>query len=680
MTHNCLDQETSPYLLQHQDNPVHWQPWGPAALELARTTNRPILLSIGYAACHWCHVMAHESFEDPGCAEIMNELFVSIKVDREERPDIDAIYQSALVFLGQQGGWPLTMFLTPAGEPFWGGTYFPNPARYGRPGFPDVLRRVSEIFKSDPDTIDQNREALGGALNRLAASATPGSLSLDDLDPLVQRMLGDMDTLHGGTRDAPKFPRPFLYEFLWRGYLRTGDLRTKELVTMSLDNICQGGIYDHLGGGFSRYSTDELWLAPHFEKMLYDNGSLLDVLRLVWQETRSPLYEARIRETVNWLLHEMVADGGGFAASLDADSEGAEGRFYVWSETEIDRTLGPDAAFFKEIYGVAAGGNWEGTNILNRLGKLPLEPTESEALLAACRAKLLERRGERERPGWDDKVLADWNGLAIRALALAGQTLGEDEWVAAARRAFHFVVDSMSSSEKPARLHHSFRAGQAAHTAVSDDYVHMTGAALGLHEVTGEPAYLAQAQAWIKTLDQHYVDEENGGYFFTADDAEALISRTRTAIDNASPSGNGAVVGWLARLYHLTGEARYRERADEIIGAFAGDAPSMYHSLQTLMNGFEDLANPVQVAILGTRAQSDTALLLDAVHATSIPNLVLSVIAPGAPLPTHHPATGKTQKGDIATAYVCVGTSCSLPITSPAALRDQLRGTTNQVA
>jgi uncharacterized protein len=680
MTRNRLDQETSPYLLQHQDNPVHWQPWGPKALDLARQAERPILLSIGYAACHWCHVMAHESFEDHACAEVMNSLFVNIKVDREERPDIDAIYQSALALLGQQGGWPLTMFLTPDGQPFWGGTYFPNPARYGRPAFPEVLRRVDEVYRTDPQTITQNQTELTTALDKMAASATPGTLTPADLDPLALRVLNDMDTVHGGTRGAPKFPRPFMFEFLWRAYRRTGNPRYKDAVTLSLDNISQGGIYDHLGGGFARYSTDELWLAPHFEKMLYDNGSLIDVLRLVWQETRSPLYEARIRESIGWLLREMVAEGGGFAASLDADSEGAEGVFYVWSEVDIDRLLGAEASHFKDVYDVSASGNWEGTNILNRLAHLPLGDPGNEARLTACRATLLDHRRGRERPGWDDKVLADWNGLAIRALALAGRTFDEDTWITAAQHAFQFIVENMTLIAEAPRLHHSYRAGRASHAAVLDDYVNMIGAALGLHEVTDDPHYLSQAEAWITVLDAHYRDLMNGAYFFTADDAEALITRTRTAIDNATPSGNGAIVGWLARLYHLTGNTRYRTRAEEIVGAFAGDADRHFHSLQTLLNGFEDLANPIQVVIIGDRSETLAAALLNVTHDTSLPNLALSVVTPAATLPPGHPAAGKTQSDGIATAYVCVGTTCSLPLTTPDALRAQLRATAAEAA
>ena len=360
---NRLGAETSPYLLQHANNPVHWWPWGEEALAEAKRTNRPILLSVGYAACHWCHVMAHESFESPDVAAVMNELFVNIKVDREERPDVDAIYMQALQVLGEPGGWPLTMFCTPAGEPFWGGTYFPYPARYGRPSFVDVLRGVAQAFHDKPDEVETNRAGLLQALQRKATSKAVEfkgdgpPIPLELLDQIAQRIAEECDPVWGGIGQAPKFPSPYLFEMLWRGWLRDRDnTRLFESVTVTLDRMCQGGIYDHLGGGFARYATDNEWLIPHFEKMLYDNAQLVDLLTLVWQETKSPLYAARIAETCDWVLREMVAEGGGFAATYDADCEGVEGKFYVWDEAEIDAVLGDDAAFFKQVYDVTAAG------------------------------------------------------------------------------------------------------------------------------------------------------------------------------------------------------------------------------------------------------------------------------------------------------------------------------------
>ena len=467
---NRLAQATSPYLLQHAHNPVDWWQWGPQALATAKRENKPILLSVGYAACHWCHVMAHESFEDEATARVMNELFVNIKVDREERPDIDQIYMNALHLLGEQGGWPLTMFLTPKGEPVWGGTYFPKDARYGRPAFVDVLREVARMFREEPDKIEQNRRAL---LARLAEKARPEGrvvVTLDDLNGAAGQVGNMFDPVNGGLRGAPKFPQPAMLEFLWRAGMRTGDARFFETVELTLEHMAEGGIYDHLGGGFSRYSVDDRWLVPHFEKMLYDNAQLLELLALAWQRGGNPLFEQRARETVGWLEREMLTAEGAFAASLDADSEGEEGKFYVWSLKEIEDALGPDAADFAAEYDVTADGNFEGHNILNRLKYLPrsmeshaagAHAAEADKYAAArfsmLRGKLLEMREKRVRPGLDDKVLADWNGLMIAGLVNAGIILEEPGWVALGRRAFDFIAANMTAND---RLGHSYRQGQ----------------------------------------------------------------------------------------------------------------------------------------------------------------------------------------------------------------------------
>ena len=364
---NQLASQTSPYLLQHKDNPVHWRPWGPEALAEAKASGKPILLSVGYAACHWCHVMAHESFENAEIAALMNDHFINIKVDREERPDIDAIYMSALHMLGEQGGWPLTMFLTPEGEPFWGGTYFPPEPRYGRPGFPQILQEISRIFREEPQKVDANRTALTKALHARSLKDARGTPPPDLASRVAGKLLQVMDAQNGGIQGAPKFPQTGILTLLWRNYLHTEDEAFAAPVRKALDHMCEGGIYDHLGGGFARYSVDAEWLVPHFEKMLYDNALLLDLLTLVWRTTGDARYAARIEETVTWISREMIAEGGGFAASLDADSEGEEGKFYVWSQAEIDAALGEDAALFKQAYDISPAGNWEGKNIPNRL-------------------------------------------------------------------------------------------------------------------------------------------------------------------------------------------------------------------------------------------------------------------------------------------------------------------------
>jgi len=671
---NNLDRETSPYLLQHKDNPVHWQPWGDPALAEARRDNKPILLSVGYAACHWCHVMAHESFEDAAIAGLMNDLFVNIKVDREERPDLDTIYQSALALLGQPGGWPLTMFLTPDGAPFWGGTYFPATPRYGRPGFTDVLQKIAEIYRTEPDRISGNVQALRDALANLARPQQGDAIPLDVNIRAAEQLLGEVDPTHGGIGGAPKFPQVPVFEMMWRAWKHGGNPQLRDAVVHTLTCMSQGGIYDHLGGGFARYAVDAEWLVPHFEKMLYDNAQLIDLLTLVWQETRTPLFAERVRETVGWVLREMRGAAGrgghrGFASSLDADSEHEEGKFYVWSAAEIDAALGPDAPAFKTVYDVTAAGNWEGHNILNRIAHPQALDDAAEARLAAARAQLLRLRAGRVRPGWDDKVLADWNGLMIASLANASQVFGEPAWLEAAADAFAFVVGNLVVD---GRLRHSWRNGQAKHPATLDDHAHLCRAALALYEATTDASYLRQAEAWIELLDRHYWDATGGGYFFSADDTADVILRTKNAADNAVPSGNGTLVGVLARLYYLTGEERYRGRADAVVAAFSGELTRSFFSLATLLNSNELLQTGQQIVIIGAPAAADTRALLTAVYGRSLPNRILAIVAPGDRLPAAHPAFGKTQVNGAATAYVCRGTTCSLPITAAAGLSQAL--------
>ncbi|MGE5146386.1 MAG: thioredoxin domain-containing protein [Candidatus Eiseniibacteriota bacterium] len=662
---NRLGAETSPYLLQHAGNPVNWHAWGPEAFAEARDTNRPILLSVGYAACHWCHVMAHESFEDAATAALMNELYVNIKVDREERPDIDTIYQHALALTGEHGGWPLTMFLTPKGEPFWGGTYFPPTARYGRPAFRDVLRRIAEIYRNEQDKIAANTTALGEALQKLSHNEAAGAVPLGVIDQLAQQFMSMIDTAQGGLRGAPKFPQVPVFELLWRAYRRTGGRAYRDAVLVTLDRMSQGGIYDHLGGGFARYSVDDYWLVPHFEKMLYDNAQLIDLLTLAWQETRSTLYAARVAETIGWVAREMTTSEGGFASSLDADSEGVEGKYYVWTEDEIDKLLGADAAAFKVAYDVTALGNWEHKTILNRSRNPLLGAPDAEAKLAASRAILLKERATRIPPGLDDKVLADWNGLMIAALAKAGRVFDRKDWIEMAARAFRFVRMTMTET---GRLRHSWRAGRLAHPATLDDYANMCRAALALYEATFERTYIDQAQAWLDLVETHYRDDKTGGYFFTADDVGDLIVRTKTAQDQATPAGNATLVGVNARLYHLTGDDTYRARAEALVAAFSGGLERQAFGLTTLLNNNELLQDALQVVVCGAPDDAGTRALLRAVFDRSLPTLVVQLVPPGADLPASHPAHGKGQVGGRATVYVCRGATCSLPLTNEAEL------------
>ncbi|HMR30759.1 MAG TPA: thioredoxin domain-containing protein [Geminicoccaceae bacterium] len=663
---NRLAGATSPYLLQHEDNPVDWHPWGGEALAEARSRDVPILLSIGYAACHWCHVMAHESFENERIAAQMNAGFVNIKVDREERPDIDTIYMQALHLLGQQGGWPLTMFLTPDGEPFWGGTYFPPEPRWGRAGLPQVLDQISRLWRHERHKIEGNRAALGEAMRRLA-SASPGELPEPALAQAVGRGLAkELDPVNGGLGGAPKFPQAPAIDLIWQTALATGDDRLRRRVEHGLARMCQGGIYDHLGGGLARYSVDERWLVPHFEKMLYDNAQLLRLLGEAWAIDGDPLFQARAVETVDWLRREMMVEDG-FASSLDADSEGEEGRFYVWSAEEIDRKLGADAALFGRAYDVEPGGNWEGRTILNRLHEPGLAGAEEEAVLARCRARLLEVRSRRPRPGRDDKVLADWNGLMIAALADAAWRFGRPDWLAMAERAFAWIVAHLSEGD---RLHHSWRDGRRLPQAFLDDYAAMALAAMRLFELTAAPAHLDHARAWLAVLDRHYADPA-GGYFSVADDADDLVVRPKTGQDGPTPSGNALALQALARLAAITGETGHERAAEGILCAFAGEIRRMPSAFAGLLGGVALLAEPVQLVIVGDRGSRE---LLDAAASAQVTSLVLGRIGEGEALPAGHPAAGKAMVEGRATAYICVGRSCLPPIISAERLRRELAG------
>jgi uncharacterized protein YyaL (SSP411 family) len=651
MTHNRLAAETSPYLLQHAANPVHWWAWGPEALAEAKATGKPILLSVGYSACHWCHVMAHESFEDAGIAGLMNALFVNIKVDREERPDLDSLYQQSLAMMGQPGGWPLTMFLTPDGEPFWGGTYFPATAKYGRAAFPDVLEGISHTWHRDPGKIRHNVGQLRLALDQLARSPGAMGLDLDVLDRGAIDILRMIDLDDGGTVGAPKFPQPGLFRFLWNAWLRTGDQRLRHAVTVTLDHICQGGIYDHLGGGFMRYSTDPSWLVPHFEKMLYDNAQLVSLLCRAWRQTGSALYRARVFETVGWLLRDMVAEGGAFAAALDADSEGEEGLFYTWSARQIEALLDRDSAKrFARLYDVTPDGNWEGRNILHR--NHPRGGSDDESL-AAAKGFLLAERDKRVWPGRDDKVLADWNGMMITALVEAAQTFDRPDWLAAAEKAFAVVIATMTRPGH--RLAHALRLGKAAHAGVIDDHAHMARAAIALFGATGDTALLDRAAAWLDSAHDHFWDAGGGGYLLSADDTTDIITRTKPCFDSAVPSGNGAMAEALALMALATGESRWRDRAEAVLAAFSAAVPDQLANMTSLLDAFELLADPVTVTIGGPDDDPTTQALLRAA-ATCGGRLHLLLRDPnGTP-----------------SAMVCRNSVCSAPIIDPDRLRETL--------
>lgn len=642
---NRLAGETSPYLRQHQDNPVHWWPWGQAALAEAKASNRPLLLSIGYSACHWCHVMAHESFENAEIATLMNTLFVNVKIDREERPDLDTIYQQALSHMGQHGGWPLTMFCTPDGKPFWGGTYFPPAPRYGRPGFPEVLRSIDDLWQRDSERVHHNVDALLHALAE-PKRGTALTLSLAMLDQGAKAVLKAVDLEQGGLSGAPKFPQPGLFDYLWRSALRTNDQALRQAVTLTLDRICQGGITDHLGGGFMRYSTDDIWLAPHFEKMLYDNAQLIELLTLVYQDTGNVLFKTRIEECITWVSREMLAEDGAFAAALDADSEGHEGKFYTWNAQDIAALLGPDLAkTFAQAYDISLQGNWEGVNILNRSGPQPLGVEDQ---LARGRALLLAQRDTRVRPGRDDKVLADWNGMMIAALANAGFVFERDDWLAMAERAFAVIAGKMALADD--RLAHSLCQGQAGIVGFIDDLAHMARAAVMLYQSTGEPAYLAQAESWVAAADRHHWDQEFGGYFHVIHTATDVIVRTKPVIDAAVPSANGTMVQVLAMLAQITDKPAYADRAQATVAVFMDQFNEHFANMSALLTGFDLAAAPVLITL--PRGHTD---LLKPVRQAGIPNRII-------------------RWSDDGVASVCRDSVCSAPVTNAPALRHLLTG------
>ncbi|MGE0060443.1 MAG: thioredoxin domain-containing protein [Xanthobacteraceae bacterium] len=669
---NRLAGATSPYLLQHQHNPVDWWPWGPEALAEAKRANKPILLSVGYAACHWCHVMAHESFEDAATAQVMNELFVSIKVDREERPDIDQIYMQALHLLGEQGGWPLTMFLTPAGEPVWGGTYFPPESKFGRPAFKDVLREVARIFREEPESIEKNRVALLANLAQKARPAGKVVIGAQELDGFSRQIGNMIDQVHGGLRGAPKFPQSPMLEMLWRAGLRTGDARFFETVEHTLERMCEGGIYDHLGGGFSRYSVDEKWLVPHFEKMLYDNALLLELLALAYARSGNELFRRRAQETVGWLAREMTTKGGAFSASLDADSEGEEGKFYVWSKNEITELIGPEAAeFFAGHYDVSDDGNFEGHNILNRLKSVP-RGAEDEERLKTLRYIMLEAREARVRPGLDDKVLADWNGLMIAALVNAGVLLDEPSWIDMAACAFAFIAGNMTRGEEnDQRLGHSWREGQLLYPGLASDHTAMIRAALALYEVKGDSAYLDQARRWQTALDRHYADPDTGGYYLTADDAEGLLLRPHSTADDATPNHNAVAAQNLVRLAALAGDDVARAQADRLFNGVLSAAGNNLFAHVALLNALDLRLHGSEIVITG-QDDAAQALARAALKHPFIARIVLRAAADD--LPASHPAQEKIRAATGSAAFICVGERCSLPMTDVAQLSQVVDG------
>ena len=663
---NRLTDTTSPYLRQHADNPVDWWPWIPEAFDEAKRRNVPVHLSIGYAACHWCHVMARESFSDAATAEQLNRDFVSIKVDREERPDVDQIYMRALHALGEQGGWPLTMFLTPEAAPFWGGTYFPPEARWGRPSFRQVLSGVSAAWTSGDGAVAKNAAALTDHLNQaVTPSAEKPEIGL--LDAAARTILSVWDSARGSFNGAPKFPNPVVLEALWRAYRRSGDAAFREAVVNTLTYLCQGGIYDHVGGGFARYSVDAQWLVPHFEKMLYDNALLLRMLSLAHCEVSSALFRVRIDETVDWLLREMRHPHGGFAASLDADTDHEEGLTYIWTADELREALGDGYDAFAAVYDVTPGGNWEGRTILNRLAPASLGwlSDAREAALQGQRNELLSRRNKRTQPDRDDKVLADWNGLAISGLAHAARATGHPKAQDAATKAFRFVAESMSDGD---RLAHSALGDHRVFPGVATDYANMIRAALDLFALEGKAGYLERAEAWFAAAEQYHYVADCAAYSLTANDAPALIARPLSLADEATPAATGTMAANAATLFMLTGNAQYRDRAEALLGHLTSRGARDIVGTASLQSGFDTLLRGRLAFVMGKGIARD---LLDAALREADPALLAAHIEPNA-IHAGHPAEGKQPTQSDAALFLCDAVRCLPEIASAEAASEAL--------
>ena len=674
---NRLAQETSPYLLQHADNPVDWYPWGPEALDKARTENKPILLSIGYSACHWCHVMAHESFEDPATAAVMNELFVNIKVDREERPDLDRIYQLAHQMLIQRGGgWPLTMFLSPIDHrPFFGGTYFPKDSRHGLPAFADLLPRVAEFYSTRAQDIAQQSHALKQAFEEISPPpAEPGMALTDEPIAVAREMLArEFDSRFGGFGRAPKFPHPATIEFLLRTWRSSAgqeepDLHALYMATLTLTRMCEGGIYDQLGGGFARYSVDEFWMIPHFEKMLYDNGQLLGNLAHAAIATGDELFARVASETADWLMRDMQSPEGGYWSTLDADSEGHEGRFYVWTPEEVRKHLEPDEfEVFVRRFGLDQPANFEGAWHLHVYRSVPdiaqeLSISEDQAKdrLDRARAKLLQVRNRRVWPGRDEKILTSWNGLAISGMAIAARALQRPDLADSALRAVDFIRKHLWQN---GRLLAVSKDGRSRFPAYLDDYAFLLDGLLELLQTSWRSEDLAFADELAATLLRHFEDKEHGGFYFTADDHEALMHRSRTFSDEAVPSGNAIAAKALTRLGLLLGNTDYLDAAARTLRASWPQLERYPHGHAAMLVALEEHLDPPQIVIVRGEASKSWQHQLDRVYAPR--RLIFAIPSDARDLPAA--LAEKKPMGDTV-AYVCTGMSCSPPVTTLEAL------------
>jgi uncharacterized protein len=681
---NRLINEQSPYLRQHAYNPVDWHPWGEEALGRAREENKPILLSIGYSACHWCHVMERESFENEAIARLMNENFIAIKVDREERPDLDQIYMDAVQMITGRGGWPLTVFLTPEGKPFFGGTYFPPEDRQGMPGFPRVLMGVAHAYRSGAQEVAHNVEKLTEALGALGNyTASAGDLRRDLPAAAARALGGAYDSVNGGLGHAPKFPNTFVLSLFLRVFHSEGDEAMGDMVRHTLKKMARGGIYDQIGGGFHRYSVDDRWLVPHFEKMLYDNALLARLYLDASRALNEPEFMGIAREIFDYVLREMTAPEGGFYSSQDADSEGVEGKYFVWTPAQVDGVLGPElSAIAERWFDISAEGNFEDANILHRTLEIAdaarmfgKAEDEIAAAVAEIRAKLFAVREQRVKPGRDDKILVAWNAMMIAAFAEGSRALHEPRYLDAARRAAEFIMARMWDGRA---LKRSYKDGVARFNAYLEDYALLAEALLDLYTATLDAAWLERARTLADAILERFLDRDKGGFFFTSDDHEALITRSKAVFDGSTPSGNSAAVMALLRLHALTGDERYRieaERTLRLLRELIEKQPFGFSHMLEAADLY--LRGPAEVVLVGRRDAADFREWIERLGLIYAPNLALFTVDPesapaGGFLPEQ--VRERRQADGRLTAYVCRERVCSTPITAFRELAAELTG------
>ncbi|HYJ13854.1 MAG TPA: thioredoxin domain-containing protein [Candidatus Limnocylindria bacterium] len=669
---NRLIDETSPYLLQHAHNPVDWYGWGEEAFQKAKAEDKPILLSIGYSACHWCHVMERESFENEEIARLMNELFVNIKVDREERPDLDEIYMSAVQMLTGRGGWPMTLFLTPDRKPFYGGTYFPPEDRGGMPGFPRVLMGVNQAYRERPLDVEKSVTQILGALQRMAESAaTAKSFSKTVIADAAAKVAQAYDADNGGLGQAPKFPNAGVYELFLRYYHHSKSSRYLEMVTHTLTKMARGGIYDHLGGGFHRYSVDAKWLVPHFEKMLYDNGQLVRIYAHAFKATQEPLFKTVVDETLTYLLREMLHPEGGFYSTQDADSEGVEGKFFVWTEAEVMQILGEaDGAIFCRIYDVTEGGNFEEKNIIHPILTLEqaskyfrMELGEIERVIADAKQKLFIEREKRIKPFRDEKIITAWNGLMLSGLAEAIKISPQPVYIDAVNRTVEFIFAKLF---RDGFLLHTYKDGRAKLLGYLDDYAFTAVGLLDLYEALFDRSALSRAIELAEIMLREFWDEQDGGFFSTGNSHEKLISRAKPIFDASIPSGNALATQLMLRLSHITGEERYFRYAEKVLRSYYDAMESQPFGFAHLLCALDFyLEKPKEVVIVGEREDRRVEELLTKIHSMYQPNMTLQLARPDESLEKLSPLLqGKSQVGGNPTAYVCHNSTCSAPVTT----------------